>query len=65
MKIVTVLDEEKYIVPLEFGKSIVVVDDTSKEITEYDNPGFGAMHGGKERAMSGILTLNPAASMFL
>ena len=61
MKIVTVVDEENYIVPLEFGNSIMVIDGDTKEIKEYENPGFGATHGGKERAMSGIISLKPDA----
>lgn len=61
MKIVAVVDEENYITPLEFGSSIMLIDKESKEIKEYENPGFGAMHGGKERAMAGILTLKPDA----
>ena len=61
MKLVAVVDEENYITPLEFGSSIMLIDDATKEIKEYENPGFGAMHGGKERAMAGILSLSPDA----
>ncbi|MCL4328318.1 MAG: hypothetical protein M1151_03960 [Candidatus Thermoplasmatota archaeon] len=61
MKIVTVVDDENYIVPLEFGNSIMVIDSDNKDIKEYENPGFGATHGGKERAMAGIISLRPDA----
>lgn len=61
MKIVAVVDEENYFVPMEFGNSIFLIDTESKEVKEYENPGFGAMHGGKERAMAGILQLQPDA----
>lgn len=61
MKIVAVVDEENYFVPMEFGNSIMLIDTESKEIKEYENPGFGAMHGGKERAMAGIIQLAPDA----
>lgn len=61
MKIVAVVDDEKYFVPMEYGNSIFLIDTESKEIKEYENPGFGAMHGGKERAMAGILQLQPDA----
>lgn len=49
MKIAVVVDEENYITPLEYGNSIMLIDEESKKITEYENPGYGAMHGGKER----------------
>lgn len=61
MKIVTVVDDENYVTPLEYGNSIMVIDDETKQIKEYENPGFGAPYGGKERCMQGILTLNPDA----
>ncbi|MGC8506376.1 MAG: hypothetical protein ACP5NK_06705 [Thermoplasmata archaeon] len=61
MKIIAVVDEENYITPLEYGSSIMLIDDETRKITEYENPGFGAIHGGKERAMSAILTLKPDA----
>lgn len=61
MKIVAVVDEENYIAPLEYGNSIMLIDDESKQIKEYENPGFGATHGGKERAMAAILTLKADA----
>lgn len=61
MKIIAVVDDENYISPLEYGNSIMVIDDQSKQIKEYENPGFGATHGGKERAMAAILTLKADA----
>lgn len=61
MKIVAVVDDENYFVPMEFGSSIMLIDTDAKEIKEYENPGFGAIHGGKERAMAGILQLTPDA----
>ncbi len=61
MKIIAVVDEEDYITPLEYGNSIMEIDSESREIREYENPGFGAPFGGKERAMQGILGLNADA----
>lgn len=61
MKVIAVVDEENYITPLEYGNSILEIDTESKEIREYENPGFGAPFGGKERAMQGILGLNADA----
>ncbi len=61
MKIVAVIDDENCISPLEFGSSIMLMDQESGDINVYENPGFGAAHGGKERAMAGILTLNADA----
>ncbi|MCL4336455.1 MAG: hypothetical protein M1393_02275 [Candidatus Thermoplasmatota archaeon] len=61
MKIVAVVDEENYVTPLEYGNSILLVDDETKQIQEYENPGFGAPHGGKERCMAGIISLKPDA----
>ncbi len=61
MKIAVVVDEENYITPLEYGNSIMLIDEETKKITEYENPGYGAMHGGKERCMAGLLSLNPDA----
>lgn len=61
MKIIAVVDEENYITPLEYGNSIMEIDSDSKEIREYENPGFGAPFGGKERAMQGILGLKADA----
>ena len=61
MKIVAVVDEENYVTPLEYGNSIMVIDDETKQIKEYENPGFGSPYGGKERCMQGILSLKPDA----
>lgn len=61
MKIIAVVDEEDYLTPLEYGNSILEIDTESKEIKEYENPGFGAPFGGKERAMQGILGLQADA----
>ncbi|MCL5665385.1 MAG: hypothetical protein M1315_00925 [Candidatus Thermoplasmatota archaeon] len=61
MKVVAVVDEENYFVPMEYGSSIMLIDTETKEIKEYENPGYGAMHGGKERAMAGIIQLKPDA----
>lgn len=61
MKIIAVVDEEQYITPLEYGNSIMEIDSETKQIKEYENPGFGAPFGGKERAMQGILGLNADA----
>lgn len=61
MKIIAVVDEEEYITPLEYGNSIMEIDSESREIREYENPGYGAPFGGKERAMQGILGLNADA----
>jgi len=61
MKIVAVVDEDNYLTPLEYGNAIVVLDDETKEMKEYENPGFGSPYGGKERCMQGILSLKPDA----
>ncbi|MEM0158493.1 MAG: hypothetical protein QW812_03175 [Thermoplasmataceae archaeon] len=61
MKIAAVVDEENYVTPLEYGSSIMLIDDESKEIKEYENPGYGSPYGGKERCMAGILSLKPDA----
>ena len=61
MKIVAVVDDENYVTPLEYGNSIMVIDDETKKIIEYENPGFGSPYGGKERCMAGILSLKPDA----
>lgn len=61
MKIVAVVDEENYVTPLEYGNSIMLIDDETKQIKEYENPGFGSPYGGKERCMQGILSLKPDA----
>ena len=42
MKIVAVVDEENYVTPLEYGNSIMLIDDESKQIKEYENTGFGS-----------------------
>ncbi|MCL4437899.1 MAG: hypothetical protein AAE983_07880 [Thermoplasmataceae archaeon] len=61
MKIAAVVDEENYVTPLEYGNSIMIIDDETKQIKEYENPGFGSPYGGKERCMQGILSLKPDA----
>ena len=61
MKIVAVVDEENYVTPLEYGNSIMVIDDETKQIKEYENPGLGPPYGRKERCMQGILSLKPDA----
>ena len=61
MKIVAVVDDENFVTPLEYGNSIMLIDDETKQITEYENPGFGSPYGGKERCMAGILSLKPDA----
>lgn len=61
MKIIAVVDEENFITPLEYGNSIMEIDSESRQIKEYENPGYGAPFGGKERAMQGILGLNADA----
>lgn len=61
MKIIAVVDEENVLTPLEYGNSIMEIDEESKQIKEYENPGFGSPYGGKERAMMGILSLKPDA----
>ena len=61
MKIVAVVDEENMFTPLEYGSSIFQIDDETKEMKEYEIPGFGSPYGGKERAMAAILTLKADA----
>jgi predicted Fe-Mo cluster-binding NifX family protein len=61
MKIAAVVDEENYVTPLEYVNSIMIIDDETKQIKEYENPGFGSPYGGKERCMQGILSLKPDA----
>lgn len=61
MKVIAVVDEENYVTPLEYGSSIMEIDDETKQIKEWENPGFGSPFGGKERAMQGILSLKPDA----
>ncbi len=59
MKIACVVDDENMLAPLEYGNSVFLIDDETKKIEEYENPGFGRTHGGREIAMAGILSLNP------
>ncbi|WP_201796963.1 MULTISPECIES: hypothetical protein [unclassified Thermoplasma] len=61
MKIAAVVDEENNLQPLDMGSSIILFDDASKEMKEYENPGFANPRGGKEIAMSVILRLKPDA----
>lgn len=61
MKIIAVVDDKNMIAPLDYGDSIMEIDDESNRILEYENPGFGSPHGGKEMAMAGIISLNPDA----
>jgi hypothetical protein len=59
MKVACVVDDENMLSPLEYGNSIFLIDDETKKIEEYENPGFGRTHGGREVAMAGILSLKP------
>ncbi|AAT43111.1 hypothetical protein [Picrophilus oshimae] len=59
MKIACVVDEENVLAPLQFGSTIFLIDSETKQIEEYENPGFGSMHGGREMAMAAILSLKP------
>ncbi len=59
MKVACVVDEENMLSPLEYGNSIFLIDDETEKIEEYENPGFGRTHGGREVAMAGILSLKP------
>ncbi|MEM0139786.1 MAG: hypothetical protein QXZ44_04150 [Ferroplasma sp.] len=59
MKVACVVDDENMLSPLEYGNSIFLIDDETNKIEEYENPGFGRTHGGREVAMAGILSLKP------
>ncbi len=61
MKIAVVHSKENDLTPLDLGEVISVVDTKDKKISQYQNPGFERIPGGKEIAMAAILKLSPDA----
>ncbi|MCL6003530.1 MAG: hypothetical protein M1556_07835 [Candidatus Thermoplasmatota archaeon] len=48
-------------VPLDLAELISIVDTDEKKISQYENPGFERVPGGKEITMAAILKLQPDA----
>ena len=61
MKIAVAHSKENNIVPLDLAEIISIVDTEEKKISQYDNPGFERVPGGKEITMAAILKLQPDA----
>lgn len=61
MKIAVVHSKENSLVPLDLGELISIVDTDEKKISQYENPGFERVPGGKEITMAAILKLQPDA----
>ncbi|MEL9914724.1 MAG: hypothetical protein QW078_00315 [Thermoplasmatales archaeon] len=61
MKIAVVHGKDDTLAPLDLGELISIVDTEEKKITQYENPGFEKIPGGKEIAMAAILGLKPDA----
>jgi len=61
MKIAVVHGKDDNLTPLDLGEIISIVDTDEKKITQYQNPGYERVPGGKEIAMATILRLKPDA----
>lgn len=61
MKIAVVHSKENDLTPLDLGEVISVIDTADKKISQYQNPGYERIPGGKEIAMAAILKLQPDA----
>jgi len=61
MKIAIVHSKENDLSPLDMGEIISIVDTVEKKVSQYENPGFERIPGGKEIAMATILRLKPDA----
>ncbi len=61
MKIAVVHSKENSLVPLDLAELISIVDTDEKKISQYENPGFERVPGGKEITMAAILKLQPDA----
>jgi predicted Fe-Mo cluster-binding NifX family protein len=61
MKIAVAHSKENDLVPLDLAEVISIVDTEEKKISQYQNPGFERMPGGKEITMAAILKLQPDA----
>ncbi|MCL4412251.1 MAG: hypothetical protein M1526_02715 [Candidatus Thermoplasmatota archaeon] len=57
MKVAVVHTKDNVLSPLDLGEVISVVDTESKEIEQYENPGFERVPGGKEIATATIIRL--------
>ncbi|MEM0128241.1 MAG: hypothetical protein QXO03_04050 [Thermoplasmatales archaeon] len=61
MKVAVVHGKDDTLAPLDLGELISIIDTDEKKITQYENPGFERVPGGKEIAMAAILRLQPDA----
>ncbi|MCL4446911.1 MAG: hypothetical protein M0Z77_00520 [Thermoplasmatales archaeon] len=61
MKIAVAHSKENGLVPLDLAELISIVDTDEKKISQYENPGFERVPGGKEITMAAILKLQPDA----
>lgn len=61
MKIAVAHSKENDLVPLDLAQLISIVDTEEKKISQYENPGFERVPGGKEITMAAILKLQPDA----
>lgn len=61
MKVAIVHNKENELSPLDMGEVISIVNTEEKKMTQYENPGFERVPGGKEIAMAAILKLQPDA----
>ncbi len=61
MKIAVAHSKDNGIVPLDMAELISIVDTEEKKISQYQNPGFERVPGGKEITMAAILKLAPDA----
>ncbi|MGC8645457.1 MAG: hypothetical protein ACP5UO_04215 [Thermoplasmata archaeon] len=61
MKIAVVHGKDDSLAPLDLGEVISIVDTEEKKITQYENPGYERVPGGKEIAMAAILRLRADA----
>lgn len=61
MKIAVVHSKENELVPLDLAELISIVDTDEKKISQYQNPGYEKVPGGKEITMAAVLKLQPDA----
>ncbi|MCL4333626.1 MAG: hypothetical protein M1290_02120 [Candidatus Thermoplasmatota archaeon] len=61
MKIAVAHSKDNSLVPLDLAELISIVDTEEKKISQYDNPGYEKVPGGKEITMAAILRLQPDA----
>jgi len=61
MKVAIVHNKENDLSPLDLGEIISIVDTDEKKVSQYENPGFERIPGGKEIAMATILRMKPDA----